>query len=120
MQTCSFCSVYLSTAYSPQHQLVTKFVCQQCHLTQDAIPEVFLSMVKLVFDNVINVTADVLLSGRLCSDGQTATSRNLVQELFTRQIYQLIYAFYKPMLPACVLESHIKFLCKQLKTLVNG
>nr|KAI8732192.1 hypothetical protein BgiMline_029673 [Biomphalaria glabrata] len=66
MQTCGFCSVYLSTSKSRQHQLITKFVCQQCHITQDAIPEVFLSMVKLVFDYVIYVTADVLLSGHLC------------------------------------------------------
>nr|KAI8727854.1 hypothetical protein BgiMline_033137 [Biomphalaria glabrata] len=66
MQTWGFCSVYLSTTKSRQHQLITKFVCQQCHLTQDAIPEVFFSMVKLTFDYVINVTADVLLIGRLC------------------------------------------------------
>ncbi|KAK6983601.1 hypothetical protein BgiMline_019043 [Biomphalaria glabrata] len=65
MQTCGFCSVYLSTAKSRQHQLITKFVCQQCHLIRDPIPGVFLSMVKLVFDYVINVTADVLMSRHL-------------------------------------------------------
>ncbi|KAK6986781.1 hypothetical protein BgiMline_016441, partial [Biomphalaria glabrata] len=46
MQTCGFGSVYLSTAKSRQQQIITKFVCQQCHLTQDAILEVFLGMVN--------------------------------------------------------------------------
>ncbi|KAK6962905.1 hypothetical protein BgiMline_033024 [Biomphalaria glabrata] len=77
---CNNRSMYLSTANSRQHQLITKFVCQQCCLTQDAIPKVFLSMIKMVFDYVINMNGDVLLSGHLCYDGQTATSRKLVQE----------------------------------------
>ncbi|KAK6982585.1 hypothetical protein BgiMline_017976 [Biomphalaria glabrata] len=40
-----------------------RFFCQQSLLPQDDITDVFLRMVKLVFDYVINVTADVLLSG---------------------------------------------------------
>nr|KAI8749872.1 Biomphalaria glabrata cytochrome b5 reductase 4-like; transcript variant X4 [Biomphalaria glabrata] len=40
-----------------------RFFCQQSLLPQDAISDVFLRMVKLFFDYVINVTADVLLSG---------------------------------------------------------
>nr|KAI8762563.1 hypothetical protein BgiMline_005499 [Biomphalaria glabrata] len=68
MQTCGFCSVYLSTSKSRQHQLITKFVCQQCHFTQDVIPEVFLSLVNLVFDYVINVTADVTVERPLVMD----------------------------------------------------
>nr|KAI8758210.1 Biomphalaria glabrata cytochrome b5 reductase 4-like; transcript variant X4 [Biomphalaria glabrata] len=40
-----------------------KFFCQQSLLPQDDTSDVFLRMVKLVFDFVINVTADVLLRG---------------------------------------------------------
>ncbi|KAK6983200.1 hypothetical protein BgiMline_018627, partial [Biomphalaria glabrata] len=49
-----FCSICLSTANCRQHQLNTTFVCQQPRLPQDAIHEVYLSMVKLVFVYVIN------------------------------------------------------------------
>ncbi|KAK6970390.1 hypothetical protein BgiMline_026042 [Biomphalaria glabrata] len=53
-----------STANSRQQQLNTrsKFFCKQSGLPQDAISEVFLSMVKLVFYYVLNVTVDVQLS----------------------------------------------------------
>nr|KAI8739416.1 hypothetical protein BgiMline_023971 [Biomphalaria glabrata] len=53
-----------SIANSRQQHSISgiKVFCQQSLLPQDDISDVFLRMVKLVFDYAINVTADVLLS----------------------------------------------------------